>query len=140
MVGAQGREKKGADKGIDGIISFVDKPGDYKRALVSVKGGKNIKREMIATLKGDMAREGALTGILVTLEEPTGPMKQEAADAGRWNSDLHPTRSYPCIQILTVKDILAGSAPDLPSWGLDVFKKAKRSKQATPKQLALEED
>ncbi len=136
MVGAQGREKKGADKGIDGIISFVDKPGDYKRALVSVKGGKNIKREMIATLKGDMEREGAVSGIMVTLEEPTGPMKTEAADAGRWDSEFQP-RSFPKIQILTVAEILKGHAPDLPTWGLEVFRKAKRSKAAAPTQLAL---
>jgi site-specific DNA-methyltransferase (adenine-specific) len=129
MVGAQGRERKGADRGIDGIIRFQDKFDQYKSALVSVKGGANIKREMIATLKGDMAREGAVTGILVCLENPTGPMKNEAADAGRWNSDLHPDRSFPVIQILTVADIIEGHAPDLPRWGLDSFKRAPKTEK-----------
>jgi site-specific DNA-methyltransferase (adenine-specific) len=135
MLGAQGKEyKKGADKGIDGIINFQDKVGQYKKALVSVKGGANIKREMIATLKGDMQREGAVTGILVTLEEPTGPMKTEAANAGRWTSDLLENKSYPVIQILTAKDILEGKTADLPAWGLDTFKKAAKakSKEAHP--------
>ncbi len=127
MVGAQGRERKGADRGIDGIINFQDKVGQYKRALVSVKGGQNIKREMVATLKGDMAREGAVTGVLVCLENPTGPMKKEAADAGRWNSEFHADRSYPVIQILTVEQILNGESPDLPRWGLDSFRVAPKA-------------
>jgi site-specific DNA-methyltransferase (adenine-specific) len=140
MVGAQGREKKGADKGIDGIIHFVDRmaPPEYKKALVSVKGGANIKREMVATLKGDMAREGAVTGVLVTLEEPTAPMRQEAADAGRWTSDQFPDRSFPVIQLLTVEQILRGDAPDLPRWVVDTFRKAAKAKTEGPKQETME--
>lgn len=138
MIGAHGQQRKGADKGIDGVITFQDKEGDYKRALVSVKGGKNIQREMVATLKGDMEREGAVSGILITLENPTGPMKEEAASAGRWDSE-HLPRSYPVIQILTVEEILAGKAPELPTWLLDVFKKAKRAKAPPPKQMTTED-
>lgn len=137
MLGAQGKEfKKGADKGIDGIINFQDKAGDYKRALVSVKGG-GLKREMIAVLKGDMQREGAVMGILVTNEQPTKPMKEEAANAGRWNSELHPDRSYPVIQILTAEEILAGKDADIPRWGLDTFKKASKTASQSPKNLGL---
>lgn len=128
MLGAQGRERKGADKGIDGVIHFTDKPGQYKKALVSVKGGK-VQREMIATLKGDMAREGAVSGILVVLEEPTGPMRREAADAGRWTSEFQEQRSFPVIQILAVAEILRGDAPDVPRWGMDTFKKAAKAKR-----------
>jgi site-specific DNA-methyltransferase (adenine-specific) len=138
MVAAQGKEKKGADKGIDGIIPFQDKMGDYKKALVSVKGGANIKREMIATLKGDMEREGAISGILITLEEPTGPMKREAADAGRWNSEMQPNKSFPKIQILTVAEILAGEVPDIPRWGLDTFKQAQRVSVGNVRQESMD--
>ena len=140
MLGAQGKEfKKGADKGIDGIINFQDKAGDYKRALVSVKGG-SLKREMIAVLKGDMQREGAVMGILVTNEQPTKPMKEEAANAGRWNSELHPDRSYPVIQILTAEEILAGKDADIPRWGLDTFKKASKATTQGPTNLGLFDD
>jgi site-specific DNA-methyltransferase (adenine-specific) len=134
MLGAQGRERKGADKGIDGVITFMDLMGSpttrpqYKRALVSVKGGK-VRREMVATLKGDMQREGAVSGILVTLEEPTQPMRQEAADAGRWDSEMHKSRSFPVIQIITVAQLLAGESPNLPTWGLSTFKKATGTKR-----------
>jgi site-specific DNA-methyltransferase (adenine-specific) len=84
---------------------------------------------MVATLKGDMQREGAVSGILVTLEEPTGPMRQEAADAGRWNSELHESRSFPVVQLITVSQLLAGEAPDLPRWGVATFRKAGASKR-----------
>ncbi len=128
MMGAQGKEfKKGADRGIDGIITFGDKAGDYERAVISVKGGK-LNSPMIRDLQGTMTRENAVIGVLVTNEEPTGPMKKEAADAGRWNSKLHPDRSYPCIQILTAAEVLAGKVPDIPRWSLDSFKKAAKAK------------
>jgi hypothetical protein len=137
MVGAQGKEyKKGADRGIDGVITFEDKPGDYQKALVSVKGGQ-VKREMVATLKGDMEREGAISGILVTLEEPTQPMRKEAADAGRWDSRLHEGASFPRVQILTVEQILRGESPNLPKWGGTGFKKASRVKSQEPEQFEM---
>ena len=42
LIGARpaGEKKKGADKGIDGVISFIDDPTDKpKRAIVQVKSG-----------------------------------------------------------------------------------------------------
>jgi len=129
MLGAQGKEfKKGADQGIDGIITFTDTPTEYHRAVVSVKGGK-LNATMLRDLKGVMQREKAVIGILVTNDPPTGPMKTEAASAGRWNSKLHPDRSYPCLQILTAEEILAGKDADIPRWGLDTFKKAGLTKK-----------
>lgn len=138
MLGAQGKERKrGADRGIDGVIIFQDKEGEYQRALVSVKGG-GLKREMIATLKGDMQREGAVIGILVTNEPPTAPMKAEAADAGRWASRMFPERSYPVIQTLTAAEILDGKEPDIPRWGLNTHRRATKVKGRAPKQFSLE--
>jgi hypothetical protein len=110
-------------------------PPQQTQAPVSVKAGANIKRGMVATLKGDMARSPAC---LVTLEEPTAPMRQEAADAGRWTSDQFPDRSFPVIQLLTVEQILRGDAPDLPRWVVDTFKKAAKAKTEGPKQETME--
>lgn len=138
MLGAQGKEyKKGADRGIDGIINFEDKPMDYKRAVVSVKGGDKTPANALRDLRGTMEREKAICGILVTLDEPTKPMKQEMADAGRWNSTLHPSKSFPVLQIITAADILEGKAAELPTWGLSNFAKAPRVKPADPKQDEL---
>ena len=50
--------KKGADSGVDGYINFFDdNSGKAKRIIVQVKSG-HVTRNQIATLKGDMDREG----------------------------------------------------------------------------------
>lgn len=127
MLGAQGKEyKKGADRGIDGIINFVDGPGEYKRAVISVKGGNSTPANALRDLRGTMEREKAVSGILITLVPPTGPMKKEIADAGRWNSTLHTEKSFPVLQILTAQEILDGKVLDLPRWGFDTGGRAKK--------------
>lgn len=102
-------KKKGADQGIDGIINFQESPGSPVRTiLIQVKSG-GVHRGDVATLSGDMTREGAVIGALVTLEEPTGPMRKEAASAGFWapSDPLGTGRaSYPKIQLLSVEDIV----------------------------------
>ncbi|MBA3725801.1 MAG: restriction endonuclease [Armatimonadetes bacterium] len=141
MVGAQGKERDtkdraamGADKGIDGIITFQDSEAEYKKSIVSVKGGKSVGSAFVDGLLGVVTNSGAVSGILITLEEPTGPMKQAAASAGRWHSSLHPTRSFPVLQIITVAELLKGVVPELPQWGLATFRRATQTKRATTQQ------
>ena len=52
-------------------------------------------------------------GLLITLEDPTGPMKDAAREAEYYES---PTwgRKYPKIQIITVKDLLEKKWPIMP--------------------------
>jgi site-specific DNA-methyltransferase (adenine-specific) len=105
---------KGADKGIDGIITLVtstqDKQVEYGKVIVQVKGGK-VQRNHIATLIGDVARERAVGGVFVSLEKPTAPMKQEAAAAGSTKTSLG---ELPKIQIMTVEELLNGKRANLP--------------------------
>ncbi len=127
MLGAQGKEyKKGADRGIDGIINFLDGPNEYKRAVISVKGGNSTPANALRDLRGTMEREKAVSGILITLVPPTGPMRKEIADAGRWSSTLHPTMSFPVLQVLTAQDLLDGKLMEIPTWGLDTGGRAKK--------------
>jgi len=70
LVNAQpyGGKKKGADSGIDGLIYFQDDAkGAAKKIIVSVKGGENVHRDMIADLKNTVDREKAQIGLFVTL-------------------------------------------------------------------------
>ena len=64
-----------------------------------------LKRGDIATLRGDMGREKAALAVLITLEEPSGPMIGEAKAAGQY---LHETMGhrYDKISIVTVKQIV----------------------------------
>jgi site-specific DNA-methyltransferase (adenine-specific) len=78
--------KKGSDKGIDGIITFVDdESGKAKKALVQVKSG-HVNSSMIRDLLGTIQREKAAIGIFVTLDNPTKDMVTEALTAGFYNS------------------------------------------------------
>jgi site-specific DNA-methyltransferase (adenine-specific) len=109
----EGKPKKGADKGIDGVINFVDdQSGKLKRCLVQVKSG-HVSSATMRDLIGTLDREKAEMGILVTLEPPTAPMKLEAARAGSYHSDGW-GRDYPRVQILTIDDLLSGTKPDMP--------------------------
>lgn len=115
-IGAQpvSGKKKGSDKGIDGVIPFFAGPKeDYKRVLVSVKGGEHITVAMVRDLVGVVEREKEPIGVLLTLEPPTQPMVTEAAGAGFYHNDLW-QKDYPRVQIITVEEVLAGKRPDMP--------------------------
>lgn len=68
LVGAQpqGGEKKGADKGVDGIIKFSGPGRTMESAIVSVKSG-GVGAAMIQQLKGAMDTHGAAMGLFITL-------------------------------------------------------------------------
>lgn len=113
--------KKGADRGIDGVINFVDaKPG---RVLVQVKSG-HVKSGDIRDLRGTVERENAPIGVFITLEESTAPMRKEAVSAGFYYSPGW-GRNYPRIQILTIEELLHGSGVRMPPQH-GTFKEAQR--------------
>jgi site-specific DNA-methyltransferase (adenine-specific) len=58
-------------------------------------------------------REKADIGVLIVMDKPTGPMKEEAAAKGAYKSEFI-GRSYPRIQIFTVEDLFAGKRPGIP--------------------------
>ena len=110
---------KGADAGIDGYINFFDdNSGKAKKIIVQVKSG-NVRRDMIATLKGDMTRENADMGLFITLNSPTQPMIQEAVSAGIFTPTHYPDHHYPRVQILTIAELLSGSQAEYPRFAPD---------------------
>ena len=127
LVGARPVEqKKGADKGIDGRIYFHEgSPTDVKQVILSVKAGANLHRNMVHELGGVLEREGAEIGVLITMEQPTKPMREEAASAGFYQS---PWGTHARIQLLTVPELLDGRRIDAPPMGQvgQTFKKAPR--------------
>lgn len=114
LVGARPVEgKKGADKGIDGKIVFQgDEAGKFEAITLSVKAG-HVTANHVRDLRGVVEREKAAIGVLISMEDPTGPMKTEAATAGFYESQMW-NRRYPKIQLLTVADLLAGKQVDMP--------------------------
>lgn len=114
LGGDGGREgKKGSDKGIDGIINFIDDAkGKPKRVIVQVKSGK-VKSGDIRDLRGAIEREGAVIGVFVTLESQSKEMEKEAVTAGFYHSQTW-NRNHPKLQILTIEELLRGKTVDMP--------------------------
>ena len=127
-------EKKGADAGIDGTAYSQTSATENAKMVLQVKSG-GVQRGDIAKLRGDMEREGAEMATLITLEEPTGPMKKEAKAAGQYQHPLM-QRAYDRIQIVTIQEMVEQNKRlELPL-NLDVLKTAQAD--ATSKQQGLE--
>lgn len=132
LVGARPTEqKKGADKGIDGRLYFHDDlKGKTKQIIFSVKAG-HVSVPHVRDLRGVLDREQAEIGALLALEEPTQPMRSEAASAGFYQAPSG--KRYARIQLLTVAQLLEGRGIDYPpeQERMDAtFKKAPRVKTA----------
>lgn len=111
LVGARPAEgKKGADQGIDGRIYFHEGDGKTRQVILSVKAGK-LHAPYVRDLRGVVDREKAAIGVLLTLDEPTKPMRTEAASAGFYTS---PWGAHPKLQIITVGELLEGKRIDMP--------------------------
>ena len=79
-----------------------------------------------------------MIGVLITLEEPTKPMVQEAAAAGFYDSNTW-QKKYPKLQLRTVAELLDGKAVERPpTVAIDeTFKRAPKAKAAGHEQSPL---
>ncbi|MEP7293731.1 MAG: restriction endonuclease, partial [Chloroflexota bacterium] len=139
LGGAEGSKtgKKGADKGIDGIIPFMEKEkgqSQRREVLVQVKSG-HVQRTDIADLARAVEREKAAIGVFITLEASTSPMRTEASSTGFYKSPGW-GKSYPRIQILTIEELLHGAQVDMPP-AYGTFKQAGRVKDEGDQMLGL---
>jgi site-specific DNA-methyltransferase (adenine-specific) len=131
-------KKKGADRGVDGEILFRDdQSGKPKRIVVQVKSG-HVNASYVRDLAGVLQREQAAIGVLVTLNEPTKPMRQEAAAAGFYVPTDFPQQQFPRLQLLTIAELLQGKPVQYPRYAPSVtFPQAGRRQKGTDPQPAL---
>lgn len=127
LVDGQPRDggKAGADKGVDGVIYFQDDARNVERAIVSVKGGKNVQAQHVRDLIGSMTTQGAKMGVVVTMRKTSG-MEVAAREAGSVEAGGKLRRR---VQILTIDELLAGKKPDLPPVH-DIISTAAASRRA----------
>ncbi|MGR3491879.1 MAG: DNA methyltransferase [Shimia sp.] len=125
----QGGGKKGADGGIDGTFWFG--PDKKKKAIVSVKGGKNVGVAMVRELAEVVTSQKADLGVFLTLEPPTKKMVEWAAQAGVLEVEGFAPRSR--IQIVTIEAALRDgpSAVDAPLRHGDTYKAAPKERDTT---------
>lgn len=120
-------EKKGADAGIDARAYFKTGRLDNAKIIFQVKSG-GVKRGDVATLRGDMEREGSALAVFITLEEPTRAMIDEAKAAGQYkHEDMG--RNYDRISIVTIRQILEGGKRLEIPMSVDVLKAAQKAAQ-----------
>lgn len=137
LVGARNAaKKKGRDRGIDGRLLFHEKPGGKTRQiLISVKSGKTGVADL-RDLRGVIEREEAEIGLLISMREPTQPMRAEAAAAGFYRSGSEGVGSWgkhPRLQLLTVAELLDGRRIDMPPLsGNLTFRRAPRVERRRP--------
>ncbi|HEX8597663.1 MAG TPA: DNA methyltransferase [Chloroflexia bacterium] len=118
-------DKKGGDQGIDGRAYFLTGPNDNGKIVFQVKSG-SVGRGDVSKLNNDRARDGAEMAILITLRPPTRGMQDEARATGIYHHPLM-DKDYPCVQIVSVQDIVEHQRRlDIPM-AVEVLKKAQAS-------------
>jgi site-specific DNA-methyltransferase (adenine-specific) len=104
-------KKKGADRGIDGILFFKADSKNTGTVIISVKGGDTVGVNAVRELHSVIEREKAAIGVLVTAALPTRAMEKEAAATGFFESD---SGKVPRIQIITLAELFQGKRPRIP--------------------------
>jgi len=115
-----------------------DASGKSKQVIISVKGGQHTSVSQVRDLIGVIEREKADIGVFLTMEEPTKPMRAEAAEAGFYDSPGW-NQKYPRLQILTIAELLQGKGIEMPPIRQVnmTYKKATREREAGPQQPGL---
>jgi DNA modification methylase len=137
LVGARNAaKKKGSDHGIDGRLIFHEKLGGKTRqVLISVKSGQ-VGVGDVRDLRGVIEREEAEIGLLISMREPTEPMRKEALAAGFYRSGSEGVGTWgkhPRMQLLTVAELLDGRRIDMPPLsGNLTFRPAPRVQRRRP--------
>jgi hypothetical protein len=86
--------------------------GPTKQVIFSVKTG-GLHATYVRDLVGVIAREKATIGVLISMDDPTQPMRTEAASAGFYESPGW-GQKYPRMQLLTIQELLDGKAVQMP--------------------------
>ncbi len=133
-----GERKKGADRGVDGVIPFTDGTAGPKRGIISVKSGQTKPADVQAlagVVDGDKA---AAFGVFVCVEKPTRQMTEAALAAGSWVSTFD-GKTYRRIQILSAQDLLDGKRVEMPPARTAVFAQPAKEAVEVPQGRLLEE-
>jgi Restriction endonuclease len=117
-------KRRGRTKGIDGVAYTRKSKDEVLPVMISVKSG-SVNAAVIRDLRGIVERETAACGILITRNEPTASMKQEAKSAGQFKPENF--SEFDRLQIVTVQEILDGARMNLPLME-EVTKRAQKVK------------
>lgn len=128
-------QKKGADRGIDGIAYFQGNKDEPEKIILQVKSGK-VKSGDIRDLQGTLTLEQAAIGIFITLQKPTKDMIQTAKVAGIYQS-RYMAQSCDKIQIITIPEMLTEKKRLDVRLSFEVLKSAEKQKEVGVRQITL---
>ena len=129
-------QKKGSDKGIDGIAYFQGDKDEPEKIILQVKSG-NVKSGDIRDLQGTMTLEQAAMGIFITLKEPTKEMMKTAKTAGIYQT-RYMSQSCDRIQIVTIKEIIEENKRLDIRLSFEVLKSAEKQIEIKATQMKLD--
>lgn len=128
-------QKKGADKGIDGIAYFTGDKDEPEKIILQVKSG-NVKSGDIRDLQGTITLEKAELGIFITLKPPTKEMIKTAKEAGIYKS-RYMSQPVDRIMIVTIQEIIEAQKRLDIRLSLEVLKSAEKQREVKQTQLDL---
>lgn len=131
-------DKKGADKGIDGVAFFDSGENQPAKIIIQVKSGK-VKSGDIRDLLGTIAINEAKLGIFITLNKPTKAMIKTAKEAGIYQSKFM-NNPVDKIMIVTVKEIIEEQKRLDIRLVLEVLKSAEKQQETKSNQLPINFD
>lgn len=138
MLGGVTNQKKVADGGFDGYITFYKSEKEKGLILVEVKSGKvNVKN--VREFNNVVNSRNSDLGIFVCFKEyVTKPMLLESKSAGYFETEHH-NNKYDKIQIVTIEDLLEGRGFNFPHelFVTDTFKKATKKNDTDQENLEL---
>ena len=128
-------DKKGGDRGSDGVVHFHTSRDDTDRASLEVKSSKNITHAMVDRVESGMKDLSAPIGYLLTLEKPSKGVYAHAKSKGFYK---HPVTGNPIprVQIITIQEILDGTT--INKTGIQPIGSTKEGKLLTPQHLELD--
>ncbi|MFM6246743.1 MAG: DNA methyltransferase [Dolichospermum sp.] len=131
-------QKKGADKGIDGIAYFTGDKDEPEKIILQVKSG-NVKSGDIRDLQGTITLEKAELGIFITLKPPTKEMIKTAKEAGIYKS-RYMSQPVDRIMIVTIQEIIEAQKRLDIRLSLEVLKSAEKQREVKQTQLDIFSD
>lgn len=97
LVSGQPNEKQVGDRGVDGVIRFPLDNKSMGRALVSVKGGRQLNPSMVRDLIGTVEAQRAEMGLFITMGPVTRGMTEAVNRSGSYVWPVN-QRRYPKVQ------------------------------------------
>lgn len=104
-------ERQTGDRGVDGRGYARDNGGRHL-VIAQVKEGRRVGPSAVRELVGTLESEGALLGVLITMDADS--VTSGAISALATGTVQIGDTNYPKLQLFTIEDYYAGRRPDLP--------------------------